>query len=294
MQFQNLIVEAEEKGQRIDIFLAGKLNKSRNYIQNLIKKGLIRVNQHEIDKNGYRIAARDILAYKLIEIESEVEAENRPLDVIFENDDYMAINKPAGMVVHPADSGHKTGTILNAALNISKSAALVHRLDKDTSGVLLVAKNQRSKNRLSKLFQDRKVEKTYLALVRGIPRTDTGRIEASLKRHEHNRKKISIDSRGKNAVSIFRVLEVYKNAALLEVRIETGRTHQIRVHLASIGHPIIGDPIYGDNKINEEYSRKYGLNRQFLHAKELKIDGHTFTSKLPSDLNKVYKILTRS
>ncbi len=294
MQFQSITIRPEDEGKRLDIFLADKLGKSRNYIQNLISAGQIRINKAEHKKNAYKLGKNDEIAYKLVEIESKVEAEDIKLDIIFENDDYFVINKNAGVVVHPSDTGHTSGTILNAALNISKSAALVHRLDKDTSGVLVIAKNQKSKNRLSKLFKDRKVEKTYLALVRGIPRTPTGRIEAAIKRQERDRKRMSINSSGKEAVSYFKVLEVYSNAALLEVKIETGRTHQIRVHMASIGHPIIGDSIYGDRKINEYYKEHYGLERQFLHAAQIKIDGQTFKAKLSKDLNKVYKTLTRS
>lgn len=294
MQFQSIIIQPEGQGKRADTFIAQKLGRSRNYIQNLIKAGLIRVNKLPLDKSGYKLRKNDELAYKLIEIESEVKAEDTKLDIIFENEQYLLINKAPGMVVHPSESGNKSGTVLNAALNISKSAALVHRLDKDTSGVLMIAKNQKSKNKFSKLFQERKVEKKYLALVRGIPRTSMGRIDAPLKRHEGNRKKMAINAAGKNAVSFFKVLEVYKNAALLEVKIETGRTHQIRVHLASIGHPIIGDAVYGDKKINEFYRERYGLERQFLHAAELKIDGRTFKAKLPKDLKHVYKMLTLS
>ncbi len=294
MQFQNYIVIPEESNERLDISITKKTGLSRNFVQNLIKSGLVRVNKVQIEKTGFKVSGNDEIAYKILEKDSSVKPEDIKLNIIHEDEDLLVINKQAGLVVHPSDSGHTSGTILNAALNIDKNASLLHRLDKDTSGVLLIAKNLKTKTRLSKMFKDRKVEKTYLALVRGVPSSEKGKIEAPLKRNTSNRMRISINSKGKNAITKFKILEIYKNASLLKVNIETGRTHQIRVHMASIGHPIIGDSTYGDAKINKEYEEKYNLKRQFLHAKEIKIDGKTFTAKLPKELESVYKILTRS
>ncbi len=294
MQFQSFTIGAEETNERLDICLTKKTGLSRNFVQNLIKDGLVRVNKIQIEKTGFKVSGNDEIAYKILEKDSTVKAENIKLEIIHEDENLLVINKQAGLVVHPSDSGHTSGTILNAALNIDKNASLLHRLDKDTSGVLLIAKNQATKNRLSKMFKDRKVEKTYWALVRGVPSKEKGKIEAPLKRNTSNRMRISINSTGKMAITKFKVLEIYKNASLLEVNIETGRTHQIRVHMASIGHPVIGDINYGDAKINKEYAEKYNLNRQFLHAKEIKIDGQTYSAKLPDDIESVYNILTRS
>lgn len=294
MQFQSFTVNSEVSGERLDICLTKKTGLSRNFIQNLIKNGLVRVNKVQIEKTGFNVTANDEIAYKILEKDTTVKAEKIKLNVIHEDEDLLVINKQAGLVVHPSDSGHSNGTILNAALNIDKNASLVHRLDKDTSGVLLIAKNLKTKARLSKLFKDRKVEKTYLALVRGVPSNTKGKIEAPLKRNTSNRMRISINSAGKIAITKFKVLEIYKNASLLEVNIETGRTHQIRVHMASIGHPIIGDITYGDAKINKEYAEKFNLRRQFLHAKEITIDGHTYKAELPQDLESVYSTLTQS
>lgn len=293
MQFQSYKVSEQENGKRLDIILADLGKLSRNIAQRLIKNSKVRINNKFVLKTGTKVYLGDTISYiKEKEISTMNAAEKIPLKIIYEDNDLLVINKDAGYVSHPDNSGHKSGTILNGALAISKNATLIHRLDKDTSGVLLIAKTEKSKTKYSKLFQDRKVKKTYYALVRGIPRSTKGRIDAPVKRGVKNRKTMAISTQGKNAISTFEVIEVFKNCTLLKVNIETGRTHQIRVHLASIGHPIVGDITYGDKKLNDLFYKKYGLKRQFLHAGEVEIASHTFKAPMPKDIKDVYDQLT--
>ncbi len=282
MQFKTLKVT--DTGERLDTFLAKKLKLSRNQIQHLIKEDNIHLNDKTPRKTGVKLKKNDKIAYRLPEKTSTHKPEDIPLEIIFEDKNILVINKPAGIVVHPDNSGHSSGTILNAALAHCKNAKPVHRLDKDTSGVLLIAKNIKTHEKLSKLFKDRKVEKTYIALVKGHLKTKEGRIEAPIKRDSKNRQQMAINRLGKNAITTFKVLETYPKTSLLEVKIETGRTHQIRLHLASIGHPVIGDKKYGDPKS--------AFPRQFLHAKKLIIDGKTFSAKLPKMLKSPHTLLT--
>ncbi|MFT7184608.1 MAG: 23S rRNA pseudouridine1911/1915/1917 synthase, partial [Oceanicoccus sp.] len=164
---------------------------------------------------------------------------------------------------------------------------IVHRLDKDTSGVIIIAKNNKTHEKLGKAFHDREVEKIYLAVVLGIPRTSKGTINAPIRRSSKDRTRMAIHNQGKSAVTHFEIEEVYQGYSLLKVKIETGRTHQIRVHLASIGHPVIGDNIYGDKEVNEEFEKNFGLKRQFLHANTLSIDGDKYIAPLKKDLLEV-------
>lgn len=296
MQFQRYIFKKKDEGQRLDQFLVEFLGISRNQIQRLIKEECIYLN-HKSEKANTRVKINDELLYRIPAAkETTLKGQDIPLDIIFEDKNMLVINKPAGMVVHPDESGHHEGTIVHAVLahckNLSgiggeKRPGIVHRLDKDTSGVLLIAKNDATHQKLTKLFHDRKVKKTYLALVKGQPKSQKGRIEAPINRSTTNRKKMAVSHQGKNAISTFEVLAAYRGVSLLKVNIETGRTHQIRVHLASIGHPVVGDPVYGDKKLNEEFKVKHGLSRQYLHAEEIKIDGKTFHAKLPHDLQKI-------
>lgn len=293
MQFQSKTIQKAEAGKRLDQFLVDFLGISRSQAQRLIKENCIFLNR-EPEKANTKLKTGDELLYKIPPAkESTVKGEDIPLDVIFEDENMLAINKPAGIVVHPDESGHQKGTIVNAVLayckNLSgiggeKRPGIVHRLDKDTSGVLLIAKNDETHQKLTKLFHDRKVKKTYLALVKGLPKSKKGRIEAPISRSTTNRKKMAVHHQGKKAITTFEVIAAYKSVSLLKVNIETGRTHQIRVHLASIGHPVVGDPTYGDKKLNELFEEKYGLKRQFLHAAKLEIDKKTFEAPLPNDL----------
>ncbi|MFA6024654.1 MAG: RluA family pseudouridine synthase [Candidatus Gracilibacteria bacterium] len=296
MQFQSIIIKDKDSTARLDQFLAPFLKLTRNQVQRLIKEGCIFVN-HKPEKANTKLKTGDKILYRIPEAEeSKLVPEKIPLEIIFEDKDFLVINKSAGMVVHPDESGHNSGTVVHAVLAHSKNLSgiggkkrpgIVHRLDKDTSGVLLIAKNDKTHQKFSKLFQDRKVEKSYLALVKGTPKSQKGRIEAPIGRSSNERKKMAVSTQGKTAISSFEVLAIYRGVSLLKVKIETGRTHQIRVHLASIGHPVVGDPVYGDKKLNAEFKEKHGLTRQFLHAAELKIDGKTFQAPLPEDLEKV-------
>jgi len=297
MQFQTKTISEKIYNERLDSFLAKELKLSRNYVQKLIKNGHIRVNNKEVSKFGITLNKGDRISYRIPEpITTSIKAENIPLDIIFEDKNILVINKAAGIVVHPDSSGHFSGTIVNAALSHSKDLSgiggvlrpgIIHRLDKDTSGVLLIAKNDKTHQKYSKLFQDRKVEKIYYALVSGTPKTDTGKIDAPIKRSTSDRKRMSINFSGKNAISNFEIIKKFSGFSLLKINIETGRTHQIRVHMASIGHPIVGDKTYGNKKINKVFEKKHSLKRQFLHAYSIKIDSKTFTAKLPKQLESI-------
>lgn len=299
MQF--IFVTAAEAKNRLDQFLASKLEISRNQVQKMIEQGGVHVNRKECKANQ-RVKEGDQVAYKLTEaVESHLKPEKIPLDILFEDKNMIVLNKPAGIVVHPDKTGHSSGTLVNAILAHCKKLSgiggvrrpgIVHRLDKDTSGVLVIAKNDAAHQKLSKLFHDRQVKKTYLALVKGLPKTLKGRIEAPLSRHTMDRKRMSVSKQGKNAITTFEVLEAHKGVSLLKVNIETGRTHQIRVHLASIGHPVVGDETYGDKRLNHQFKEKYGLTRQFLHAAKLEIDGKTFEATLPKELKTTLEKIT--
>lgn len=295
MQFQTIKVISN--GERLDTFLAKKLKLSRSSIQRLIESDNIHLNNKTLKKTGLKLHEGDRVSYRIPEAkDSKHLAQDIPLEIIHEDKNILVINKQAGIVVHPDDSGHDHGTIVNAVLSHcsklsgiggEKRPGIIHRLDKDTSGVLLIAKNDKTHQKLAAEFHDRKVDKTYIALVKGTPKSKTGRIEASLKRDSKHRKQMAISSRGKNAISTFEVIETFPKASLLKVKIETGRTHQIRVHLASIGHPVIGDKVYGDKITN----KKYTIKRQFLHAKELTILKKTYKAPLSKDLKTQLKEL---
>jgi 23S rRNA pseudouridine1911/1915/1917 synthase len=285
--------------QRLDKFLVEQLPQfSRARLQALIKAGHVRVNGRAAAKSG-----QPLLGDEAIEIivppaaPSDLAPENIPLDVVFENDDVLIINKPAGMVVHPA-AGHASGTLIHAALAHAPQIAgvggelrpgLVHRLDKDTSGLIILAKNDAAQNELQQQFQQREIQKTYIALVDGAPRTPTGRIEAPIGRDPRERKRMAVmrAGKGRQAISEYRMLETFEDHTLMEVDIHTGRTHQIRVHLAFIGCPVAGDTVYGKRKPS------LPLKRQFLHAARLgvRLPGEsqmrTFSAPLPQDLQRV-------
>jgi 23S rRNA pseudouridine1911/1915/1917 synthase len=289
----------KDEKQRLDVFLVTCLEElSRSRIQGLIKDGFIKVNEVIVKKTG-----RDLELGDKIEIRipspalSGLVAEDIPLDIIFENQDLVVVNKPAGMVIHPSP-GHNSGTLVHAALGyISELAGIggeerpgiVHRLDKDTSGLIVVAKNDRSHHWLQEQFKSRKVKKTYLALVDGKPPTPTGRVETPIGRNTTHRKLMAVVplEKGREAVSEFRTLENFPTHTLLEIHPLTGRTHQIRVHLAFLGCPVTADRVYGKRKSSVE------LGRHFLHAYQLQITlpdeehARIFTAPLPQDLQQV-------
>ena len=264
-------VETENE-KRIDSYLAEELNVSRSKIQKLVKQGLILVNEKVVSNNyvvklGDSIVVNDDLNYDI-----SVEAEDIPIDVVYEDDYLLVINKASGMVVHPAP-GHYTGTLVNALLyrfQLSQKdkmrPGIVHRLDKDTSGLMLVAKNDEVHDALSRMIANKEVERHYLAIVDGVIKHDTGTIDAPIGRDANNRQKMAItDVQGKEAITHFRVLETFSNHSLVECILETGRTHQIRVHMAYIGHPVSNDPMYGYGKSTEFGQMLHSKSIRFIH-----------------------------
>ena len=300
--------------ERLDKYLVTCLPEfSRSRIAGLIEDGLVSVNGKAAGKAGLKIEAGDEIEVRIPPARpSSLVAEDIALDIIFENDELIVVNKPAGMVVHPA-AGHAGGTLVNAVLGHEpemegiggeERPGLVHRLDKDTSGLIVLAKNERAHRWLQDQFRERKVEKTYLALVDGHPPTPSGRVEASIGRDPSHRKKMAImpaanpnpenagagktGARGREAVSEYRTLETFAKHTLLEFHPLTGRTHQIRLHCAFLKCPIVADPIYG-----HRHSTIPTLKRHFLHAARLKIIlpgqklAQLFEAPLPGDLQKV-------
>jgi 23S rRNA pseudouridine1911/1915/1917 synthase len=286
--------------ERLDKHLVSLLPEfSRSRIAGLIDDGFVSVNGKAAKKAGHKIDAGDDIEVRIPPPQSSgLVAENIALDIIFENDELIVVNKPAGMVVHPA-AGHAGGTLVNAVLGHEpemegiggeERPGLVHRLDKDTSGLIVLAKNERAHRWLQDQFRDRKVEKTYLALVDGHPPTPTGRVEASVGRDPSHRKKMAIMplGKGREAVSEYRTIETFAEHTLLEFHPLTGRTHQIRLHCAFLKCPIVADSIYG-----HRHSTVPGLKRHFLHAYKLKIIlpgkklAQVFEAPLPEELERV-------
>ena len=267
----------DEIEERVDSYLAKELNISRSKVQKLIKQGLVTVNEKVVSSNyivkcGDFISVDDDLDYEI-----SVEAEDIDIDVVYEDSDLLVINKASGMVVHPAP-GHYSHTLVNALLyrfQISGGEkyrpGIVHRLDKDTSGLMMVAKGEKTHEKLSRMIANKEVERHYLAIVDGVIKHDTGTIDAPIGRDANNRQKMAVtDVHGKEAITHFRVLETFSNHTLVECILETGRTHQIRVHMAYIGHPVSNDPLYGRGK-----STEFG---QMLHSKSIKFK-HPTTGK---------------
>jgi 23S rRNA pseudouridine1911/1915/1917 synthase len=303
---QVINVNADAAGLRLDSFLASNLNDiSRTRIQHAIQDGDILVNQH-VSKPGYRLREADQIEIDLPEPPPvELIAEAIPLNIVYEDSDLIVIDKPAGMVVHPG-AGIESGTLANALVyhfnTLSKSAGtvrpgIVHRLDKDTSGLLVVAKNDLAHQRLSDQFRERNVFKLYIALVHGRVQTERGEIEARIGRGTHNRTRMAVlkGEAGRPAHTIYECAQRFEDFTLLRVQIKTGRTHQIRVHLAHIGHPVVGDTGYGggrDNSIRDAAIKRavQALGRQFLHSTVLSFDHPrsgerlSFTSMLPKEL----------
>lgn len=299
-------------GIRLDVFVASQFSAfSRSKLQKLIKEGVFRVNGEKV-KSGFLLKNSDNVSADMSKV-GVTGFEEEPFDlvIVYDDKDFMVVEKPAGMVVHPGEGDkYFVGTVANQVRTMVEGFAddderpgIVHRLDKDTSGLLIVAKNPKAKEYFSGLFKSRKVEKKYLALVTGIMGEKAGVIEAPIARSSANRKKMVINTDGgRYAKSIYRVKDEFKLAngdrvSLVEVEIETGRTHQIRVHLSAIGHDVVGDDVYGNKKANEYFAQHYGLKRQFLHAGELafKAPGSKKITRLvcdlPDDLSGVLKKL---
>jgi 23S rRNA pseudouridine1911/1915/1917 synthase len=311
---KTLIVTENHTGKRLDMFIQHhEAYSSRNRIQALIRDGLALVNG-KAEKPGYKVKPGDSITLELPERPvREVLPENIPLHVVFEDDHMVVLNKPPGLVVHPAP-GNYTGTLVNALLyhygslpssgkgsaegtgSERERAGIVHRLDKDTSGVMVVARTEHALKALTKQFKDRVVQKKYLALVSGVIKKGSGTIEAAIGRHVKERKKISVHTASpREAVTLFKVKERFKNATLVEVEIKTGRTHQIRVHMAYAGFPVLGDRVYGGAKVAK--IGDLAIDRQMLHAESLSllhpITGIplTFSTPPPADMAAVIERL---
>lgn len=262
-----------EDGERLDSYLAAlPLDISRARWQKMIKDGQVLRNGKPA-KPGMVLQKEDVIAYQIPPDEPlQLEAENIPLDIIYEDQDLLVVNKPQGMVVHPA-AGNYHGTLVNALLYGVKDLSgingvirpgIVHRIDKDTSGLLVVAKNDRAHLALSEQLKDHTMARVYYAIVHGVMGEPGGVIDAPIGRHTVQRKKMAVDTKnGKPAITHYRVLERFSQYSLLELKLETGRTHQIRVHLSYLGNPVAGDPVYGPKK------NPLGLAGQALHAKEI-------------------------
>ncbi len=307
MPTATLTVTERHVGKRLDIFIAHyEPHISRNRIQAMIKDGLALV-KGRVEKPGYKVKLGEIITLELPEKKVyEVLPEPIPLNVIYEDPHIIVLNKPPGIVVHPAP-GNYTGTLVNALLyhygslpssgvgargSERERAGIVHRLDKDTSGVMVVARTQEALRALSSQFKSRTVQKHYTALVAGVIKKGSGTIEAGLGRHIKERKKISVQThKAREAVTLYTVKERFRNATLVAVEIKTGRTHQIRVHMAHIGHPVLGDKTYGGVKATK--LGDLALSRQMLHAESLSVlhpdTGHpmTFTAPPPGDMAEI-------
>lgn len=298
-----LITNHSQSEIRLDKLLAQELEEfSRSYIQKIISAGGVSSDGYPLYKKAELISpGTEIEVVIPPSEESELQPEEIPLDIIFEDSDCVVVNKAAGMVVHPS-LGHNTGTLVQAVLAYApeiegvggvKRPGLVHRLDQDTSGVIILAKNDRAHQHFQEQFKDRQVGKVYLALVDGRPPSPTGRVEVAIGRDPKFRQRMAAvqDRDGKKAISEFFTLEEFSKHTLLKVSILTGRTHQIRVHLAFLGCPVVGDEDYGRKKPSLD------INRQFLHAQQLTIsllgekEPRTFEAPLPDDLKDVLESL---
>ena len=272
---ENIEIIAAESGTRIDAWLSANVpDLTRNAAQRLLTEGMVLVNGKPPKKN-YKVNAGDAVIVTIPDIaEVPLVPQNIPLDIVFEDEDVVVVNKPRGMVVHPAP-GHPDGTLVNALMyhcgdSLSgvggeKRPGIVHRIDKDTSGLLIVAKNDAAHLALSAQLSDRSLSRVYRAVVVGNLKQDSGTVDAPIGRHPNDRKKMAVTQQNsRNAVTHWSVLERYRGYTHVRCKLETGRTHQIRVHMAHIGHPLLGDEVYGHAKLPEK-----GLVGQCLHAKEL-------------------------
>ena len=275
-------INKELAGNRIDKTLPNlDKNLTRVMSQKLIEQGNVKVNGKNI-KTSYKLNENDKVEVEIPEVkEVSIEAQDIPVEVLYEDNDIIVVNKPKGLVVHPAN-GNPDGTLVNALMKICKGTlsgiggeirpGIVHRLDKDTSGVLIVAKNDKAHLALCEQIKNREVKKTYLALTRGIIKENEATINMPIGRSTTDRKKMAVVKTGKEAITHFKVLERFKENTLLEINLETGRTHQIRVHLSQIGYPIVGDMVYSNGK------NKFGVQGQMLHAWKIKFM-HPITGK---------------
>ncbi len=277
-----LVVDEINKGKRLDSYISDNMDKiSRNFAQKLIENQQVTINGKN-EKASYKVCVGDKVQVDVPEAQdTKLKAQDIPVEVVYEDKDIIVVNKPKGMVVHPAN-GNPDGTLVNAILAMCKDSlsgiggeirpGIVHRLDKDTSGLLIIAKNDEAHVKMSKQIQDRLVTKKYIALVKGVVKDDEATIDMPIARSKVDRKKMAVDKDGKQAVTHFKVIKRYKRYTLLEIKIDTGRTHQIRVHMAKIGYPVVGDMVYSNGR------NEFGVEGQMLHAKSLEFS-HPITGK---------------
>ena len=288
-------IVVDENNVRLDTYIAKKYSEiSRTMIQKLIESKEVFVNS-ESKKISYKLQIGDIIEINIPEAkEIDLKAQDIPIEVIYEDEDIIVVNKPKGLVVHPAN-GNPDGTLVNAIMAICKDSlsgiggeirpGIVHRLDKDTSGLLIIAKNDKAHINMSEQIKNRQVKKIYIALVRGKVNENEATINMPIGRSNKDRKKMAVRKDGKEAITHFKVLKRYDKYTLLEVKIDTGRTHQIRVHMAEIGHPVVGDLVYSNGK------NEFGVEGQMLHAKSLDFK-HPITGKemhLEAELPEYFK-----
>lgn len=296
-----IIIISDTENERVDVYISSQQGDiSRNSVQKLIADGSIRVNDKNVKAN-YKVKLNDCIRIVLPEPEVlDIAAEDIPIEIVYEDDDLAVINKPQGMVVHPAP-GHYSGTLVNGLMYHLKNLSsingilrpgIVHRLDMNTSGLMLVAKNDKSHNFLAKCLKEHSINRIYFALVEGNVKDDSGVIDAPLGRSEKDRKKRTVTYKNsKNAVTNYWVEKRYGKYTLIKLKLETGRTHQIRVHMKHIGHPVVGDDVYGSK------TNKFLLNGQLLHSKSIGFvhpstgEYMEFESELPDYFQKVLKII---
>lgn len=297
------IIVGEDAGIRIDRYLSDQCpDMSRSYLQKILKDGGVQVNDKSV-KSNYKVAVGDRIRLEVPDaVEPEIEAEPMDLDILYEDSDIILINKPKGMVVHPA-AGHYTGTLVNGLMEHCKGGlsgingvlrpGIVHRIDMDTTGVLIACKNDKAHNAIAEQLKAHSITRRYYAIVHGILKEDDGVVNAPIGRHPVDRKKMSINEKnGKEAITHYHVLRRFRRFTFIECRLETGRTHQIRVHMASIGHPLLGDQVYGPSKCPFR-----DLQGQTLHAGVLGIIHPStgkymeFSAPLPKYFEKLLKIL---
>lgn len=302
---QMVPVPIEQENARIDRCLAELLGElSRSYIQKLLKEGQVLVNGQAV-KASYRVCLGDLISLDIPEaVEPKIQAEDMALDILYEDQDVILVNKPKGMVVHPA-AGHYSGTLVNglmahcrdqlSGINGVMRPGIVHRIDRDTTGVLIVCKNDFAHSKVAAQLKEHSITRRYLAVVHGVIKEEEGTVDAPIGRHPTERKKMSINEKnGRPAVTHYQVLRRFGHYTYLECRLETGRTHQIRVHMASIGHPLLGDEVYGPHKC------PFSLQGQTLHAAVFGfIHPRTgeyleFTAPLPEYFEKLLKQLENS
>ncbi len=274
MEMFRFQITEEMEDERIDKCISMLIDSlSRSFIQKLIKDGMVTVNGITV-KGSYRVKTDDDVSFSLPETaEPDIVPENIPLDILYEDKDVVVVNKPKGMVVHPA-AGHYSGTMVNAlmyhcgkelsGINGVMRPGIVHRIDMDTTGSVIVCKNDTAHNSIAEQLKEHSITRCYHAICHGVLNADEGTIDAPIGRHPTDRKKMAVnDKNGKSAVTHYKVLRRFKNYTYIECRLETGRTHQIRVHMASIGHPLLGDHVYSNR------TSPYSLQGQTLHAKTL-------------------------